>query len=178
MKPNDFAKWILSSLKHSGGISHIDLLRRIKWAHPYERSSLHLSIFVGFQISNWRVPSISNRDSVLHAIFLLSILIMIICSVATILSFRQSADTLPKVIINIRQIGKTDDKLGPILYSFSILSIKHRRQIHHILAQSLGLILARSSVSSSWDLSLWLSDMCGSRTEGGTKKSIKRVIWF
>merc|ERR1719450_195837 len=30
-------------------------------------------------------------------VFLLSILIMIICSVATILSFKQSADTLPKV---------------------------------------------------------------------------------
>merc|ERR550519_2890711 len=50
-----------------------------------------------FVISNWRVPSISSRDTVLHAIFLLSILIMIICSVVTILSFRQSADTLPKV---------------------------------------------------------------------------------
>ena len=33
----------------------------------------------------------------LHMVFLLSILIMIICSVATILSFKQSADTLPKV---------------------------------------------------------------------------------
>jgi len=50
-----------------------------------------------FVISNWRVPSISSRDSVLHMIFLLSILIMIICSVVTILSFKQSADTLPKV---------------------------------------------------------------------------------
>jgi len=49
-----------------------------------------------FVISNWRVPSISAKDRVLHSVFLTSILIMIICSVATILSFKQ-ADTLPKV---------------------------------------------------------------------------------
>jgi len=49
-----------------------------------------------FVISNWRVPSISSKDKVLHFVFLMSILIMIICSVATILSFKQ-ADTLPKV---------------------------------------------------------------------------------
>lgn len=49
-----------------------------------------------FVISNWRVPSISSKDKVLHSVFLMSILIMIICSVATILSFKQ-ADTLPKV---------------------------------------------------------------------------------
>ena len=48
------------------------------------------------QISNWRVPSISSKDRVLHSVFLLSILVMIVCSVATILSFKQ-ADTLPKV---------------------------------------------------------------------------------
>jgi len=42
------------------------------------------------------VPSISSKDRVLHSVFLLSILVMIVCSVATILSFKQ-ADTLPKV---------------------------------------------------------------------------------
>jgi len=49
-----------------------------------------------FVISNWRVPSISSKDKVLHSVFLMSIVIMIICSIATILSFKQ-ADTLPKV---------------------------------------------------------------------------------
>ena len=42
------------------------------------------------------MPSISSKDRVLHSVFLLSILVMIVCSVATILSFKQ-ADTLPKV---------------------------------------------------------------------------------
>ena len=42
------------------------------------------------------MPSISAKDRVLHSVFLTSILVMIICSVATILSFKQ-ADTLPKV---------------------------------------------------------------------------------
>ena len=55
-----------------------------------------MSTDIPLQISNWRVPSISAKDRVLHSVFLTSILIMIICSVATILSFKQ-ADTLPKV---------------------------------------------------------------------------------
>ena len=69
------------------------LSRTIYYSNNYNKNILTDG---WLQISNWRVPSISSKDRVLHSVFLLSILVMIVCSIATILSFKQ-ADTLPKV---------------------------------------------------------------------------------
>ena len=103
-------------------------------------------MMIFFQISNWRVPSISSKDKVLHSVFLMSILIMIICSVATILSFKQ-ADTLPKVSW-IRSVSVCDDEsLGWSWYR-TIL----QRAAHSILWSSFLLLILCCNVcwSESW----------------------------
>jgi len=50
-----------------------------------------------FMISNWLVPSCSSKDKVLHSIFMVAVVIMIGCSIITIICFKQNADIQPRV---------------------------------------------------------------------------------
>jgi len=50
-----------------------------------------------FMISNWLVPSCSSKDKVLHSVFMVAVIIMIGCSIITIICFKQNADIQPRV---------------------------------------------------------------------------------
>jgi len=50
-----------------------------------------------FVISNWLMPSCSSKDKVLHSVFMAAIMIMITCSIITILCFKQNGDIKPRV---------------------------------------------------------------------------------
>ena len=47
---------------------------------------LHISIGL-FQFHDWRLPRVSGRDKCLHTIFLLTLIVMAACAVATVLCF-------------------------------------------------------------------------------------------
>ncbi|XP_064626161.1 E3 ubiquitin-protein ligase MARCHF4-like isoform X2 [Lineus longissimus] len=65
-----------------------------------------------FKFNHWRLPKISKRDKVLHAIFLINLLIMISCAIATVMCFlsdkgritkfpRNKVDLTPEEIITL-----------------------------------------------------------------------------
>ena len=49
-----------------------------------------------FQFRNWRWPRVNNRDKCLHIIFLINLLIMVGCAIATVMCFLSDKGQITK----------------------------------------------------------------------------------
>ena len=60
------------------------------------KKKLKISIFVSFQFHHWRFPRVSRQDKILHLVFIINLIIMIACAVATVMCFLSDKGQISK----------------------------------------------------------------------------------
>uniref|UniRef100_A0A0B6YSG9 RING-CH-type domain-containing protein n=1 Tax=Arion vulgaris TaxID=1028688 RepID=A0A0B6YSG9_9EUPU len=95
--PGDGDSLLFSPCRCSGSLQYVHYSCLLKWIEVSTRKTQKIPkcelchfLYVRhkrFKFHNWLLPHVSSRDKCLHSIFLISLIVMVICAIATVMCF-------------------------------------------------------------------------------------------